>query len=97
MGALDLASVAARALRDARETTVFALCHDHDVRLTPRLDCGIQLRNNEIVFDPRTSLPDLCRALLLAFSRWLLPTGTDQDVANLADLLNTRVCQPALV
>lgn len=94
MGALDLALVAAQALGDVRETTVFALCHDHGIALKPRFGCGIPAVINKVLaFDPRASIRELCRSLMLAFCRWLLPSGNDQDVQNLAGLLNARVCQ----
>lgn len=95
MGALDLASVAAQALGDASDSTIFALCHDHGIRLIPCFGVGIcRVVDGALRFDPSPPLPELCHVLLLAFSRWLVPTGTDQDVADLAELLNARLCQP---
>ena len=93
MGALHLASIAANLIGDAPELTVFALFTCAGVRLTPRFGAEIPaLAAGAVVFDPAIPLAELCDELLLTFCRWQLPCAPEQDVLELADLLNTRLC-----
>jgi hypothetical protein len=94
MQAADIASVATTMLRDDFETTVFSLCGNNGLRLVPRLGAaGAQWNGAAIVYDPEAPMAEQCGELLLAACRATLPSGSEADVLQLAELLNGRLCQ----
>lgn len=94
MGAVDIAAVAGSMLRDDCEDTAFSLCAYNGLRLIPKIGVGsAEWTGQAIVYDPTDPASQQCDGIVLAACRAKLPSGTEWDVLQLADLLNARLCQ----
>jgi hypothetical protein len=94
MGAVDIAAVAGSMLGDGLAATAFSLCAYNALPLIPRLGVGsAEWTGTAVLYDPSEPVSRQCDGIVLAACRAKLPTGSEGEVLQLADLLNTRLCQ----
>lgn len=95
MGALDVSDVARSILETVGHapTNAFAMAVACGIWLVPTLVCGpARLVESTLYYDATTSLDEQTADILIAISRWHLPTACESELVMLADLLNGCVC-----